>query len=68
MTTLQDRLREIASKGVSLSGRDLQMEAADRIDDLNAQVANEREECADAVRFADNGTEAAEIIRSRSNT
>ena len=28
----------------------------------------EREACADAVRFADNGTEAAEIIRARGNT
>ena len=31
-------------------------------------VADEREVCADAVRFADNGTEAAEIIRARGNT
>ena len=30
--------------------------------------ADEREACADAVRFADNGTEAAEIIRARGNT
>jgi hypothetical protein len=30
--------------------------------------ADEREVCADAVRFADNGTEAAEIIRARGNT
>lgn len=30
--------------------------------------ALEREACADAVRFADNGTEAAEIIRARGNT
>jgi hypothetical protein len=32
-----------------------------------AGVVAEREECADAVRFADNGTEAAEIIRARGN-
>lgn len=31
-------------------------------------VMDEREACADAVRFADNGTEAAEIIRARGNT
>ena len=31
-------------------------------------AAAEREECADAVRFADNGTEAAEIIRARGQT
>ena len=30
--------------------------------------ADERKACADAVRFADNGTEAAEIIRARGNT
>ena len=30
--------------------------------------ARVREACADAVRFADNGTEAAEIIRARGNT
>ena len=30
--------------------------------------ADEREACAEAVRFADNGTEAAEIIRARGNT
>ena len=29
---------------------------------------SEREACAEAVRFADNGTEAAEIIRARGNT
>ena len=39
--------------------------------DLEAFVAlvraDEREACAEAVRFADNGTEAAEIIRARGN-
>ena len=33
-----------------------------------AGVLAEREECADAVRFADNGTEAAEIIRARTTS
>jgi hypothetical protein len=31
-------------------------------------VKAEREECANDVRFADNGTEAAAIIRARGNT
>ena len=30
--------------------------------------ADEREACADAVRFADNGTEAVELIRARGET
>jgi hypothetical protein len=30
--------------------------------------ADEREACADAVRFADNGTEAVELIRARGKT
>ena len=30
--------------------------------------ARVREACAEAVRFADNGTEAAEIIRAQGNT
>ena len=38
MTTLINRLRETASKGVSVWG-DLQMEAADRIEELEAQLA-----------------------------
>ena len=33
--------------------------------ELDQVRADEREACADAVRFADNGTEAAEIIRAR---
>ena len=40
----------------------------DEVARLNKAVADEREACADAVRFADNGTEAAEIIRARGNT
>ena len=36
--------------------------------ELDQVRADEREACADAVRFADNGTEAAEIIRARENT
>ena len=35
--------------------------------ELDQALADEREACADAVRFADNGTEAAEIIRARGN-
>jgi hypothetical protein len=30
--------------------------------------ADEREACIDAVRFADNGTEAVELIRARGET
>ena len=41
----------------------------DQLEHFAALVrADEREACADAVRFADNGTEAAEIIRARGNT
>ena len=35
------------------------------IEGIQKAILLEREECADAVRFADNGTEAAEIIRAR---
>jgi hypothetical protein len=43
MTTLQTQLRDIASQGMSVWG-DIQIEAADRIDELEAQVASLKEE------------------------
>ena len=39
----------------------------DAFDFADRVAAATREECADAVRFADNGTEAAEIIRAGGN-
>lgn len=54
-------------EGVYLDNRDgVCQEQIERLIALTR--ADEREACADAVRFADNGTEAAEIIRARGNT
>ena len=67
MTTLINRLRETASKGVSVWG-DLQMEAADRIEELEAENARLRkalEEAADDIESW--GSYAAEYYQKKWN-
>lgn len=57
------RLRDTASRGVSSWG-DLQQEAADELETLMTEVANEREACAKLAEMAE-PYQAADLIRKK---